>query len=357
MNPVDRVADACLRRAARRWPPDLAATVTADWRAELDALRADPVLRPLIRWRRTLAFAGSLALWPAVEAAGDEPAFWRDRFDRPCRAFSTLAGAAGVALLAGALSNEARRASVLVGSRAALVAVVVLAVAAMTWLGLAAGRRGGRPRLGWAALPTAVPLGLTEYVFLWAGNRVAIVPFMGWMDIAPAVIAWTALTGVTLAVATRCVATDQPRLGCAVGTAGGGIAVASAAVCGSLHAAVARGADVSTTMHWLVLNAGRDVIPPGQAMIGPLLLGTAFVVPYAIGAATAGTPRRAIRPGVMVAVLAAGAVLVTRSAADALRLDHVPLVYGFGFAAHVAGRMALVLLLGVLAARWTAQPA
>ena len=65
-----RLADATLAAAAHRWPADVSDVMAREWQAELQAIRADPTLGPLTRAWRTIAFAGSIALSPAVEEAG-----------------------------------------------------------------------------------------------------------------------------------------------------------------------------------------------------------------------------------------------------------------------------------------------
>ena len=96
---VDRFARRLVTSAARRWPGDLSEIMADEWQAELDALRAEPELRPSVRAWRTLTFAGSLTVCPPVEAEGEEPVSTLDRWGR------SLAAAAGVTLLAAALFN------------------------------------------------------------------------------------------------------------------------------------------------------------------------------------------------------------------------------------------------------------
>jgi hypothetical protein len=96
---MTRLARCLVLAAARRWPPDLAEIMTAEWLAEIEALRVEPGRSPLRRQCRVLVFAGSLALSPAVEAEGAEPVGRIESWGR------WLAGAAGVTLLAGGLFN------------------------------------------------------------------------------------------------------------------------------------------------------------------------------------------------------------------------------------------------------------
>ncbi|MDT4995277.1 MAG: hypothetical protein QOH97_5169 [Actinoplanes sp.] len=77
MTRLERLAYWLVRRAARRWPEDLAEPMTADWLAELDVLHTQSGVGQM------LTFAGSLALSAAVEEEGEEPA---SRFSQAGRA-------------------------------------------------------------------------------------------------------------------------------------------------------------------------------------------------------------------------------------------------------------------------------
>ena len=68
---MNRLAHRLVDIAARRWPADLATDLSREWHAELAALETRSV--------RALTFAASLALSPAVEAAGEAPYGWRER--------------------------------------------------------------------------------------------------------------------------------------------------------------------------------------------------------------------------------------------------------------------------------------
>jgi hypothetical protein len=98
MSALDRLARTAVVVAARRWPPDLSELMAQEWQAELDAIRADPGLGRPARAHRTITFAGSIALSPAVEEAGTAPA---TRLDRA----AAVGRAAAVTLVAAALFN------------------------------------------------------------------------------------------------------------------------------------------------------------------------------------------------------------------------------------------------------------
>jgi hypothetical protein len=70
VNTFDRLADALVQRAARRWPADAADSMLREWRAELAALQTQPQTRPAARAWRQLAFALSLACSPTAEPRG-----------------------------------------------------------------------------------------------------------------------------------------------------------------------------------------------------------------------------------------------------------------------------------------------
>jgi hypothetical protein len=337
MSLTDRLARAGVTLAARRWPPELAADLRAEWLAELHALRAEGR-----RWRM-LAFAASLAVSPAV----DEPG-WRDRLAGLGR---TAVVAAGATVLAAALSNGVHA----LGDALLPVAVAVMAVA------------GRRARIGpLAATPL---LGLAMFGFLMAGNEVAVMPFMGIADVAPAIVTWTALTLVTARL----------RRGLAV-VAGGLVTLQAATVAGAWHAAGVLGVGPGWAPAWFPLT----LLPGGTVHFGPLLSGdrygpahasdvllgnaTAMTVPLLLAtvfvlAGTRATTNRPAAPsradipaGVAAALAALAFCAVMRRSAEPVEatlhrmLDHSA-VFGFGFAAHPAGQALVALLTALLVVR------
>ncbi|HEY2947270.1 MAG TPA: hypothetical protein VGJ53_02540 [Micromonosporaceae bacterium] len=328
MNAIDRFTESCIAQAGRRWPEDISADMIREWHAELAALRADPTVGSCARSARMLAFAASLACSPAVEAEDAPASSWRDRATGLGRALTALAGAAGVTLLAAALFNAVHDAYRLVDPHLATgpaIAVNVLLVAAaataMWWLGGVAARRGAfapAPRSAPRVALSTVPLGLTMYLFLLIGNEIAVMPFMGWIDITPGIAAWTVLTAVAAGLAMRLIGAGRRRLGQLVATAGAAIALECAAVGGSLHAAASLEIGLGSAPAWFPLallpggtaGFGRVLADAGpsldgraavrasdillgnvSAMVGPLLLCSTFLVAYAMRAArgTVGT--------------------------------------------------------------------
>jgi hypothetical protein len=356
---------------------DLAETVHREWHAEIDALDADRALRPAGRAYRKLAFAGSLLISPAV----DEPT-WRDRAAGLGRAVPV---ASGVMLLAAALANAVHAVGVL--------AIPLLAFAV-------------------AAIRVRVPvvlLGAAGFAFQLAGNAVAVMPFMGFVDVAPAVVTWTVLTALVVRRTARLAGSGRRRLALLVAVGGGLGALDLTTVAGSLHAADVLGLGWDRAPAWFPLSllpggtvefgphfadgtaafgslqasgpafhASDILLGNASVMVDPLVLCSAFALAVALRATAAG-PRAAgvgarfVRSvadrigevsGVMsrtlvgvVAALAGPAVCeaFVRSGvgADATLhrlIDHSTL-FGFGFAAHPAGRAAVALLTGVLAIR------
>lgn len=294
---LERLARAGLDRAARRWPDDLSGILRDEWAAELAALRGHPV--------KMLTFAGSLLISPAV----DEPS-WGERAIGVGRAAST---AAGVTLLAAALFN-----GVHVSGNPVLLVAAIAVMAAV-------GARVRRPGIA--------VIGLALFAFLWAGNEVAVMPFMGVLDIAPAVVTWTLGSALVLRVGRGPVA--------AAGTL---VTLELATIAGSLHGAHVLG----SAPVWLPFGRA-DLLPANAtAMAGPMLLCSVFVLTSALRRpipAAAGSPPRIV----------AGVGAALGSLAFCEWMSHTPrysfdnsFAFGFGFAAHPVGSAAVALLVALL---------
>ena len=319
MSVAARLARRLVALAARRWPRELAADLEREWSAELETLSGRP--------SRMLAFAVSLAVSPAV----DGPA-WQERA-------RSVAAPVALTLLAAALFNGVHLAKHHFGPPAAIATLgAALAVMAL------AGRRCTPGRI--------VLLGAALYAFLLAGNRVAVMPFMGWRDVGPAVVAWTALTAVTVRFAGR-------RL---IAVAGTLIALEVAVAAGSLHAADSLGVPLSSAPLWLPLalmpggTAWPVLIGNAAAMAGPLTLCSAYVLAGLVRR-TEPRPLRldGIPAGVAAALLAVAVGEVLRRSSPTMettlhRLAENSAVFGFGFLSHPAGIAASALLVALLAA-------
>ncbi len=332
--------------AARRWPADLAETMAAEWLAEIEALRVEPGMSPLRRQCRVLAFAGSLALSPAVEAEGAEPLARIESWGR------WLAGAAGVTLLAGGLFNGVHAVQHRAGggwaAGALLGAVAIMVVA-------------GRRQRGPVAL-RVVAIGAGLFGFLLAGNRIAVMPFMGWRDILPAVLVWTG--GTVLSAYGK-------RFALVFGL----LTLEIATVAGSLHAAGSLGVSPGSAALWFPLTllpggtvafgpalagglqASQVLLGNAAAMVGPMMLCSVFVlVPRrrSVDRATRDL-RIPLGVGATVAALAA-AEAIRRMPAGTIegtlhRLADNSTVFGFGFLAHTPGRVVVALVAGLVAAQ------
>ena len=386
-----------------------------EWAAELDAIRDDPGLGRLARARRTISFAGSIALSPAVEEEGAEPVTWASRAASLTR---PAAVAAGVTLLAAALFDAVHLAYHHTRVSPAG-AIGVLAVAALVMVALVARPRPGEPRANAIharteatataavrdAIRNTVLLGAAMFAFLLAGNQVAVMPFMGWIDVLPAVATWTVLTAAGAAMAARLVAGGRRGLGTLVGVAGGLIGLELATVAGSLHAAEVLGVGLGSAPAWLPLallpggtasfgdyfadgtaafgslqasgpafHASGILIGNAAAMAGPLLLCSVYVIARAIapgrvardrgrsGALWHRVPSKIRDREPVRVVVGAGGGLLALAAGEALRrssgtvdvtlhrmLDNSN-VFGFGFLAHTPGRIAIALLAALLIA-------
>ncbi len=100
MNALDRVTDALVRRAALRWPPDMAESLLREWRAELASLQARPQTSAVHRIWRQIAFAVSLACSPTTEPRTSMGRGWARVGSTVGWVGRRLVGSFGVALLA-----------------------------------------------------------------------------------------------------------------------------------------------------------------------------------------------------------------------------------------------------------------
>ncbi|WP_328466180.1 hypothetical protein OHA21_45565 [Actinoplanes sp. NBC_00393] len=373
---VECFARLLLRAAARR-----SADLHQEWCAELFHLRSRP-------WQM-LTFAGSL---------------FTARI--PARALTASAtGAALVVLLAAALFNGVHLVLHLAETRLPWSgeALLVAASLAVSTLAMAGAGTCWRPR---SPIRAAILTGGAAFAFLLAGNETAVMPFMGWRDVTPAVATWTAVTALTAWATLRFRSTGRTRPAAATAIIGGLLAVHASAVAGSLHAAATLGVPAATAPAWFPLamlpggtggfgtyfpdgratfgglhstgpafHASDILLANAAALTGPLLLCTAFLTAALLTAPRpAGTRlsragaiqsrasrlispiRRRIDPLILAATSTAAAVLLLaghlpRAATPELTLPRVidnSTVFGFGFLAHPAGRAALAFAVALL---------
>ncbi|MEU4427890.1 hypothetical protein AB0F81_45325 [Actinoplanes sp. NPDC024001] len=377
---AERIARALIGAAARRWPAGVAETLRQEWQAELAALHGRP-------WRM-LTFATSLATAPTT--------------DRPWPQHAAAAARAGTAatlvvLLAAALFNGVHLAlhtaeTRLPWSGEAVLVCALLAASALLMALAGARRQPRRP------VRAAILTGAAAYAFLLAGNETAVMPFMGWRDVTPAVAAWTALTLLTTWATSRLRASGRTRPAALTAIIGGLLSVQSAAVAGSLHAAATLGIPVTSAPAWFPLSMlpggtggfGPHVSPSPPstapavyasdillantaALTGPLLLCTAYLTATLLTTGStrsqahlrrpairfAGRIRHAVDPTIVAAAGTAGAILLltehlprAATAADLAlpRIIDNSSVFGFGFLAHPAGRAILAFAAALLLA-------
>jgi hypothetical protein len=258
---------------------------------------------------------------------------------------------------------------------------------------------------GRATVRRVVLLGAAAYAFLLAGNQVAVMPFMGWIDIGPAVLAWTILTAATVRMSTRLRSTGRTALAGFTAVAGALVTLDVAAAAGSLHAAAVLGVSPVSAPAWFPLALlpggiadfgryyaegtaafgslqqagpafhGSDVLlGNASAMIGPLTLCSVAVVaglmrrhslrlPAAVPRWSAPRSRDAgkVALGVVAGLggLAVGELLRRSGGAAELTLHRLvdnSAVFGFGFLSHPVGRVAVALLIGLLVAHLGSTP-
>ena len=379
---VDRLARFLVDRAARRWPADLAEPMAQEWRAELAALRDEPAVR-------RLSFAGSLALSPAVEPDGAEPVLALEAWAR------SAAGAVGITVLAGALFNGVHTVQHRAGAGWGFVALLAGAAAVAVL-----GRRSHGPYR-----PPTVAVGAALCTFLLAGNRIAVMPFMGWIDVLPAVLTWTVATVLLVSVASRA---GRRRWAPAVVAAGGLLTLELATLAGSLHGARSLGLGTASAPLWFPLallpggtvtfgpplavvglpgfHASEMLLGNASAMAGPMLLCSVFLLSREFFPVTAANRLGWVAPQVPAAgetpgtwrirgaridlsiPLGVGAAVAALAACEAVRrmppagleatwhrlLDNTT-VFGFGFLAHIPGRVAMALAAGLLATHLAAR--
>jgi hypothetical protein len=273
--------------------------------------------------------------------------------------------------------------------------LVLLAVAVMAATGLVTARRWSRqPAAAYAGIRAATALGAVMFLFLWIGNRVAVMPFMGWRDVGPAVAAWTVSVAVTLTAVRRLGRAGRRGAASVVGAIGVIGSTDVAAAVGSLHAAATLGVATVWAPAWFPLallpagivdfggsvnlvaasashagdQASAVLLGNASAMVGPLLLCAVFAVAHTMAAHGVHAPARRPSPVVVdrrhvgtfatwaacgVASIAAWAVLASSGrhddASSALRVTAIAVAVA-AFVALRATAVAAVAGIGAFAA-------
>jgi hypothetical protein len=310
---MSRLAEAAITLAARRWPPRM----RDEWLAEMAAMSGE---------RERLAFAAGLLVSPSADGMRG----------------GTVAVAGGVTLLAAALANAVHATSQ---------PMMIAAAGVMVLAGM---------RLRMSAPAAVALLGPALFAFLLIGNDIAVMPFMGLVDVGPAAAVWTAGMLATVRFLDKPVA----LLAGALGT------MSAATAAGSVHAAAELGVSFWSAPAWFPLallppspSAGIPGVLLGNAtaMTAPMLLCAVFVVALAVRAPAAPdaalrSPRWRVPAALVAAPLAVVVCQVTTAAGTDVSttmqrlLDHSA-VFGFGFAGGVPGQAAVALIAAVLALR------
>lgn len=342
MTAVDRLAEALLRLAARRWPAEVREEQAREWSAELHALRAEPGSAGR-RALGQLRFAVSLAAASPVEDEDGVPRGWREGLPEVSRAlrpvgvlvlFGVLAaGPAGGALRAWSewlLSLAGVRITWPTGTAvtvATSVPPLLVLTAAAWWLGRRMPVRWARlRRLGAAGPAVAAPAALAvAFAVLVVGGQSATGPDGGarTVSLCAGAVAWAVLAAA-LAVTVVRVAPGLPGdrrspvgrfvrwlLAVTVAVVGTPLVVELAVTAAALPWMLASGAGVGSAFGWapsLVsgaawTGASWTQTPDGIALLNAtnafpsyLLLLTGLAVGYGLGAAHPRAPRPVAPP-------------------------------------------------------------
>ena len=258
MTAFDRLTDALVRRAARRWPADAGEPLLREWRAELAALQTQPHPSAGYRVWRQVAFASSLAFWPSNGVDGPASSGWRklSQWGRAAQQFALMLGIALTAMVVARSMNELAF-QVLTGNdwqsiparsvqEIATVATQLLGLAIIVLVGAWLARRS-RPALdtlrAGALLRAAyfvVPLGLAMYLVHAADGIIELNGLQGYPyqpQAAAATGAWAIVMSLALGTGLRFAARGHRFVAWLVGIAGAVLAADIAAFVAAEHAA------------------------------------------------------------------------------------------------------------------------
>lgn len=280
MNTFDRLADALVRRAARRWPADVADSMLREWRAELAAVQTQPQVRPAARAWRQLAFALSLACSPTAEprgSIGSESKRIAIAFARAGRQFVLALGVVllarfvvvGMHDLAGQLVNH-NRYDLEPATWWYVTAYVGADIVGLAIMGLVAVFVLRRTRMAIRpAVVLIVPLALASYLVHLAGHSGDgygpgdLIPAQG----AAAIGAWALVLLVVVGVGRRLAGAGRRTAAWAVTGLGAFVAADVAAFTASVRAAGTLHIGRGFGLLWLPLS----YLPYGFTGIGPLI--------------------------------------------------------------------------------------
>ncbi|MET7418751.1 hypothetical protein [Dactylosporangium sp. NPDC005555] len=263
MTAADRLAEALLRFAARRWPASVREEQSREWSAELHALRTEPGAGAGRRALGQLRFAFSLAAASPVDDEDGVPRGWREGLPEAGRALQPLAALTVFGVLAAGPGAGILRtvsewllglagvpirwpAGIAVTLATSLPALLILTAAAW-WLGRRLPVRRHRGLASASALSVAfavLVVGTVTAVGPGAGSALALSLAIG----APA---WALLTAALTLAVVRLAARPRHRWPAAVlALAGIPVVVELAVTAAVLPWVLTSGADLSTALNW-----------------------------------------------------------------------------------------------------------
>ena len=280
MKALDRLTDALVRRAARRWPSDVAESLLREWRAELATLQTQPQIGSAATAWRQLAFSLSLACSPTAEprgSMGSECKRMAITLARVGRQFVLALGvvvlarfvAVGMRDLAGQLVTH-NRYDVEPATWWYVTAYAGADIVGLAIMGLVAVFALRRTRM--AVRPSAVlivPLALASYLVYLAGRAgngygpSSLIPAQGMAAIG----AWALVLIVAVGIGRRLAVAGRRTAAWAVTGLGAFVAADVAAFTASVRAAGILHIGRGSGLLWLPLS----YLPDGFTGIGPLI--------------------------------------------------------------------------------------
>ncbi|GAA4154866.1 hypothetical protein GCM10022251_25600 [Phytohabitans flavus] len=314
MSAADRVAEALLRLAVRRWPAELRDERAREWGAELHALRSEPGTRGMRRAAGQLRFAFSLAAASPVEDEDGVPRGRREGLPGAGRGLRPLL----VLVLAGLLAagpvsgivqacggwvlgvlgfHSGWPTSAAVTGLTSLPAVPIVAVAAW-WLGRRMPIPWAGGRLGSAVV---APLALAVAFALLVVGRQAGTGGVA-ASLGAGALAWVLLTAGLAVAVVRLAVPGRRWLAAALAVIGTPLVVELATTAAALPATLGGGAGALTALAWApLLLSGRAwsveagswfATPDGISLLNAtgtypvhLLVLTGLALGYGLGAA------------------------------------------------------------------------
>ena len=280
MKALDRLTDALVRRAARRWPSDVAESLLREWRAELATLQTQPQIGSAATAWRQLAFALSLACSPTAEPRGSMGSECKRMAITLARVGRQFVLALGVVVLARFVAVGMRDLAdqlvthnrydvepatwwyVTAYAGADIVGLAIMGLVAM--FALRRTRMAVRP-----AAVLIVPLALASYLVYLAGHAgngygsSGLIPAQGMAAIG----AWALVLIVAVGIGRRLAAAGRRTAAWAVTGLGAFVAADVAAFTASVRAAGMLHIGRGSGLLWLPLS----YLPDGFTGIGPLI--------------------------------------------------------------------------------------